>query len=103
GPPILVQRESRVSAADARQISHDAAPGSQVVSDLRVEVREMQARLLRVIEGGAPSADVPDSRRRLDHLLVQAVALPTDAPEALLLGKLHSAVRAFDEANERAP
>ena len=38
----------------------------------------------------------------MDVLLEQAVALPTDAPEAVLLGKLHSAVRAFDEAAERA-
>jgi len=102
GSTILVQRESRVIDADALLISRDAAPGIQVISDLRVEVREMQARLLRVIESGASSGDVADSRRRLDHLLEQAVALPTDASEALLLGKLHSAVRTFDEATERA-
>src|SRR5207245_7827518 len=82
--------------------SREPAPAIQVSSDLRVEVPEMQARLLRVIESGASSGDVADSRRRLDHLLEQAVALPTDASEALLLGKLHSAVRTFDEATERA-
>src|SRR3989441_635962 len=102
GSTILVQRESRVIDADASLISRDAAPGIQVISNLRVELREMQTRALRVIESGSPGADVADSRRRLDQLLEQAVGLPTDAHEALLLGKLHSAVRAFDEATERA-
>ena len=102
GSTILVQRESRVIDADATLISRDAAPGIQVISNLRVELREMQTRALRVIESGAPGAEVADSRRRLDQLLEQAVGLPTDAHEALLLGKLHSAVRAFDEATERA-
>ena len=102
GSTILVQRESRVIDADATLISRDAAPGIQVISNLRVELREMQTRALRVIESGAPGADMADSRRRLDQLLEQAVGLPTDAHEALLLGKLHSAVRAFDEAMERA-
>jgi signal transduction histidine kinase len=102
GATILVQRESRVIDADAVLISRDAAPGIHVISDLRVELREMQTRVLRFVESGAPGADVADSRRRLDDLLEQAVALPADAREALLLGKLHSAVRAFDEATERA-
>src|SRR5439155_6534424 len=82
-------------------ISRDAAPGIQVISDLRAEVREMQARVFRTVNG-VPASDIGDWRRRLDALLEHAVALPTDAPEALLLGKLHSAVRAFDEAAERA-
>jgi signal transduction histidine kinase len=102
GSTVLVQRESRVIDADATLISRDAAPGIQVISNLRVELREMQTRVLRVIESGSPGAEVADSRRRLDQLLERAVGLPTDTHEALLLGKLHSAVRAFDEATERA-
>jgi len=55
GSTILVQRESRVIDADALLISRDAAPGIQVISDLRVEVREMQARLLRSSRAGCPA------------------------------------------------
>src|SRR5207302_11259454 len=47
GSTILVQRESRVIDADATLISRDAAPGIQVISNLRVELREMQTRALR--------------------------------------------------------
>ncbi|HYY53711.1 MAG TPA: ATP-binding protein [Myxococcales bacterium] len=101
GSTLLVQHQAREIDADAVMISRDAAPGIQVISDLRAEVREMQARVFRVVNG-VPSNDVPDSRRRVDELLERAVALPTDGPEAVLLGKLHTAVRAFDEAAERA-
>src|SRR5438105_3351013 len=101
GSTMLVQHQAREIDADALMISRDAAPGIQVISDLRAEVREMQARVFRTVNG-FPASDIVDSRRRLDALLEHAVALPTDAPEALLLGKLHSAVRAFDEAAERA-
>ena len=101
GSTVLVQHQAREIDADAVMISRDAAPGIQVISDLRAEVREMQARVFRTVNG-FPASDIVDSRRRLDALLERAVALPTDAPEALLLGKLHSAVRAFDEAAERA-
>jgi signal transduction histidine kinase len=101
GSTVLVQHQAREIDADAVMISRDAAPGIQVISDLRAEVREMQARVFRTVNG-FPASDIVDSRRRLDELLERAVALPTDAPEAVLLGKLHSAVRAFDEATERA-
>src|SRR3989442_13224135 len=85
GSTILVQRESRVIDADATLISRDAAPGIQGISNLRVELREMQTRALRVIESGAPGAEVADFRRRADQLPGQAVRPPTDSPPALLL------------------
>ncbi len=101
GSTVLVQHQAREIDADALMISRDAAPGIQVISNLRAEVREMQASVFRTVNG-VRSSDIVDSRRRVDELLERAVALPTDAQEGVLLGKLHSAVRAFDEAAERA-
>ena len=102
GSSVLVQRSARVIDADALRISRDAAPGIQVVSDLRSELRELQALVMRTVDDLSTPDDVAESRKRVDKLLEQAVALPTDPPEAVLLGKLHSAVRAFDESAERA-
>ena len=103
GSTVLVQRFARVIDADAVLISRDAAPGIQLISDLRTELRELQGRVTATVENGDMGpADVSESRRRLDQLLEQAVALPADPPEAVLLGRLHSAIRAFDEAAERA-
>jgi len=101
GSTVLVQHQALEIDQDAARIARDTAPGIQVVSDLRAEVRELQSSVIRTIENGADTA-VVQSRRRVDRLLEEAVALPTDAAEATLLGKLHSAVRAFDEAAERA-
>src|SRR5207248_9646404 len=89
GSTVLVQHQAREVDADAVMISREAAPGIQVISDLRAEVREMQARVFRTVNG-FPSSGIVDSRRRVDELLERAVALPTDTPEAVLLGKLHS-------------
>src|SRR6267143_5861778 len=102
GSSVLVQRSARVIDADALRISRDAAPGIQGVSDLRSELRELQALVMRTVDDLSTPDDVAESRKRVDKLLEQAVALPTDPPEAVLLGKLHSAVRAFDESAERA-
>src|SRR3984893_7129995 len=102
GSSVLVRRSARVIDADALRISRDAAPGIQVVSDLRSELRELQTRVMRAIDDRSTSDDVTESRKRVDQLLEEAVALPTDPPEAVMLGKLHSAIRAFDEAAERA-
>jgi signal transduction histidine kinase len=103
GSTILVQRSARVIEVDAAAISRDAAPSVQLISDLRAEIRELQARVGRVASGRATAADdVAESRRMVDKLLERAVALPTDSNEAAMLGKLHSAIRAFDEVAERA-
>ena len=102
GSTVLVQHQAREIDAYAAQITRDAAPSIQVISDLRTEVRELQSHVARTVDAGAPAAEVEQSRRRVDALLEQAVSLPTDATAAVLLGKLHSAVRAFDESAERA-
>jgi len=103
GAMLLVQRSVRVIDTDAARISRDAAPDIRVVSDLRAELREMHARVIEAIEGDDEALDeVADSRRRIDNLLAQAAALPTDEREAALLGKLRSALRAFEQAAERA-
>ena len=102
GSTILVQRSARVIDGYALQISRDAAPGIQVVSDLRAELRELYARVFRTVEGRGTAEEISETRRHVDALVEQAVALPADPPEAVLLGKLHSAIRAFDEASERA-
>jgi len=102
GSTVLVQHQAGEIDDEAARIARDIGPGIQVISDLRAEVRELQARVFRSVEVGGSEGEVAQARRRVDVLLEQAVALPTDAPEAVLLGKLHSAVRAFDEASERA-
>jgi signal transduction histidine kinase len=103
GSTVLVHRFTRVIDADAVLISRDAAPGIQLVSDLRTELRELQAHVTATVENGDIAPDeVRGSRQRLDQLLERTVALPADPPEAVLLGKLHSAIRGFDEAAERA-
>jgi len=102
GSSVLVHRSARVIDADAQRIARDVAPDILVVSDLRSEIRELQARVTGTIDGRFTPDDVAETRKRVDKLLEAAVALPTDPPEAILLGKLHSAIRAFDEAAERA-
>ncbi len=102
GSTLLVQHQAGEIDEEAATIARDTAPGIQVVSDLRAEVRELQSHVGRTIETGLGAADVAASRKRVDLLLEQAVALPTDPAEAVLLGRLHSAVRAFDEVAERA-
>jgi len=101
GSTVLVQHQAREIDAEAARISRDAAPGIQVISDLRGEVREMQARVVRAVVGRRAPEAVAESRQRGDQLLEQAVALPTEPAEAALLGKLTSAIRAYDEAVER--
>jgi signal transduction histidine kinase len=103
GSTVLVQRSSREIEVDAAAISRDTAPSVQILSDLRAEIRELQTRVMRVVAGRGESPDqVAESRRRLDELLERAVALPTDYSEAVMMGKLHTAIRAFDETAERS-
>ena len=103
GAMLLVQRSVRVIDTDAARISRDAAPDIRVISDLRAELREMHARVIEAIEGDDEARDeVEESRRSVDSLLAQAGALPTDEREAVLLGKLRSALPAFEQAAERA-
>src|SRR5207302_11020517 len=84
-------------------MSRDAAADSRAVSDLRAELREMHARVIEAIEGDDEALDeVADTGRRIDNLIAQAAALPTDEREAAPLGKLRSALRAFEQAAQRA-
>lgn len=102
GSTLLVQHQAQTIDEEAARISRDIGPGIQVVSDLRAEVREVEETVSRAVETGGLSDEVAQARRRVDVLLEQALALPTDGPEAVLLAKLHGAVRTFNEASERA-
>src|SRR2546425_12923436 len=103
GAMLLVQRSVRVIDTDAARISRDAAPDIRVISNLRAELREMHALVIEAIEGDDEARDeVDDSRRSVDNLLAQAAALPTDEREAALLGKLRSALRAFEQADRKS-
>ncbi|HZX95261.1 MAG TPA: ATP-binding protein [Myxococcales bacterium] len=103
GSTWWVQIQARDIDADTLLISRDAAPGVEVISDLRSELRELQGRVIRGIIGRQRSADeVAESRRRVDDLLARAMALPTDREETRLFVHLQSSIRAFDEAAERA-
>ncbi|HEY6909198.1 MAG TPA: ATP-binding protein [Myxococcales bacterium] len=98
-----VQVQAQGIDADTLLISRDAAPGVQVISDLRAELRELEARVIRGISGHNRSPDdIAESRRRMDELLARALELPTSPEEAALFGRLHSDIRSFDEAAERA-
>src|SRR5262249_39367908 len=113
GSTILVQRSAKVIDEYSLRISRDAAPGIQVVSDLRAELRELYARVFRTVEGrgsaeaggdegGGWGGGTAGGGGRGDGGGERGAAPPADPPEAVLLGKLHSAIRAFDEASERA-
>src|SRR5512140_1142371 len=73
-----VQVQAEGIDADTLLISRDAAPGGQVISDLRAELRDLEARVNRGVAGRDHSMDeIADSRRRVDELLGRALALPT--------------------------
>src|SRR3954466_7925578 len=104
GSTWWVQLQARDIDADTLLISRDAAPGVEVISDLRSELRELQGRVIRRIIGRQRSADeVAESRRRVDDLLARAMALPTDREETRLFVHLQSSIRAFDEAARARP
>ena len=98
---VWVGRSARSIDEDALFISRDAAPGIEVLSNLRAELRTLEVEVLRSIDS-LDAAPVQQSRGRIDALVARAVALPNDAHEASLLGKLQSDLRTFDEAAERA-
>ncbi|HET7786586.1 MAG TPA: ATP-binding protein [Myxococcales bacterium] len=103
GSTFWVQFQAEGIDADTLLISRDAAPGVQVISDLRTELRELEARVIRGVAGHADSiAEIAESRKRVDELLGRALELPTSQEEAALFARLHSSIRAFDEAAERA-
>src|SRR5947199_1771209 len=102
GSTIGAQRATRGIDEDAVMISRDAAPGIETLSDLRAELREMESMVIRSVSGRQPEDRVAGSRARVDALLAKALALPIDAAEASLFGKLQVELRAFDEAAERA-
>jgi len=102
GSTYWVQRQASNVDADTLFISRDAAPGVQVISDLRAEIRELQARVIRQAVGRSHSdAEVTETRQHVDDLVAKALTLPTDPNEAVLFARLQAAIRAFDEAAER--
>ena len=98
---IWVGRSARSIDADALLISRDAAPGIEVLSNLRAELRTLEVEVLRAVETGDGSR-VTQSRARIDALLSRALTLPNDSREGELLGRLQAELRAFDEDAERA-
>src|SRR4051812_50135151 len=104
GSTWWVQLQARDIDADTLLISRDAAPGVEVISDLRSELRELQGRVIRGIIGRQRSADeVAESRRRGGDLLARALALPPDRGETPPLVPLPSRIPALDPAARRAP
>src|SRR4051812_50124790 len=104
GSTWWVQIQARDIDADTLLISRDAAPGVEVISDLRSELRELQGRVIRGIIGRQRSADeVAESRRRGDDLLARALGLPPGREENPPLGHLQSSNPPFREAGRRAP
>jgi len=97
---VWVGRSARSIDADALLISRDAAPGIEVLSNLRAEMRTLEIEALREVDSQDP-VQVANSRARIDALIARALALPNDAFEAGLLGRLQADLRAFDEAAER--
>ena len=97
-----VGRSARSIDHDALLISRDAAPGIEVLSNLRAELRTLEIEVLRAVEAPADVARVQPARARIDSLMARAVGLPNDAHEAELLGKMQASLRAFDEGAERA-
>jgi signal transduction histidine kinase len=103
GSTFWVQVQAEGIDADTLLISRDAAPGVQVISDLRTELRELEARIVRGVAGHArATGEIAESRKRVDDLLGRALELPTSPEEAALFARLQSDIRAFDEASERA-
>src|SRR3954468_18471843 len=102
GSTYWVQRQASNVDADTLFISRDAAPGVQVISDLRAEIRELQARVIQQAVGRSHSdAEVTATRQHVDDLVAKALTLPPDPNEAVLFARLQAAIRAFDEAAER--
>src|SRR4051812_42679986 len=97
GSTIWAQRAARGIDADTLLISRDAAPGIEVMSDLRAELRNLEIETLRGVDVG-DAGRVSVVRTRLDALVARAVALPNDPQEATMLGRLQAEMRAFDEA-----
>ncbi|HET9752320.1 MAG TPA: MCP four helix bundle domain-containing protein, partial [Myxococcales bacterium] len=103
GSTYWVQVQAQGIDADTLLISRDAAPGVQVISDLRAELRELEARVIRGVAGHSHAGDeIAESRKRVDDLLARALELPTAPEEAALFARLHRNIRAFDEVAERA-
>jgi len=101
GSTIWAQQVARRIDEDALLISRAAAPGIEVMSGLRAELRALELEVLRAADTGE-GARVNDSRIRIDALMARALALPSDARESRLLGRLQAEMRALDVAAERA-
>ncbi|HUJ28316.1 MAG TPA: HAMP domain-containing sensor histidine kinase [Myxococcales bacterium] len=99
---LWVQHAARSIDADTVMISRDAAPGIELLSDARAELRDLETRVIRFTRGRATAQEVSASRSRLDSVLGRFLTLPTDAQEAALFSHMQASIRAFDEAGERA-
>src|SRR3954469_672319 len=75
GSTILAQRAAQTIDEEAVFISRDAAPGIATLSDLRAELRSLEAGVASAVETRDPSG-VTQSRARIDRLMAQALALP---------------------------
>src|ERR1041384_3041227 len=102
GSTFWVQRVGEGIDADTVLISRAVAPGIEVLSDVRPELRDLETNVVRFPRGRASERQVANSRARLDALLAHFLSLPTDRTEAELFSKMQGAIRAFDEASERA-
>jgi len=101
GSTIWAQRLARGIDADTLFISRGAAPGIELLSNVRAEMRELETQVIRFTDGRGSERLVASTRGRLDSLLGQFRTLPADANAPALFEKMQTALRAFDEAAER--
>jgi signal transduction histidine kinase len=100
GSTIWSQRQAHSIDEDALLISRNSAPAISLLSDARAELRDLETRVIRTIDGRPVGPiDVATSRRQVDDLLSQVRA--DEGEETRLFAKLRFALRAFDEASER--
>ena len=103
GSTLWSQRASHTIDVDAQKISDDAAPTLKDVSEARAQLRDLQAKVARVVAGRADATlDFDAERAKISKLIDHAMNFPTDSGETRLFGELHAALRSFDEAGHVA-
>jgi signal transduction histidine kinase len=102
GSTVWAQRGSRGVSAAAIAISRDAAPEIETLTGVRVQLRLLEAQVLRSVAGVPFDPGIGATRRSLDDALSHSQALAGVATERATLARLQDATRAFGLAAQRA-
>lgn len=102
GSTVWAERSSRGVSAAAMAISRDAAPEIEALAAVRVQLRNLEAQVVRSVAGLSEGPGIGASRRALDAALSRSEALAGLATERDTLARLQTATNAFDEAAQRA-